>query len=300
VGARAARRARAPSSVAAGQRKRKERGRARIPPTLTPHTPTPHTHTESLIASELAQGKTFAVPPSTTPPPPSGSPSSSPARPLLLSLSARHFRARRSPAAVGELSLIYAMDALATAASAAASPSASISPAAPKGDGRVISVVDMRGVGLANLDSETSKAVVRIAQAAYPERLAATVIYGAPAIFSAVWAVLGRLLAPASLGKVFFLPAGGDWGSPALRAAGVDAASIPACLGGAGGEAVRAVPIQAFARSVGLGPRGGAVVPLEAGLVDVAGDPLAGGGGARKEVEAGGGGGGLVVAARAG
>ena len=73
-----------------------------------------------------------------------------------------------------ELSLLYNMDAVARAAAAAAGePGAAAVPGygpAPGADGRVVSVLDMRGVGLANLDGDLSKLVVRVAQAAYPER----------------------------------------------------------------------------------------------------------------------------------
>ncbi len=180
----------------------------------------------------------------------------------MLSLSARHFRSARSPPQVGELSLLYAMDAVAAGASTAE--------AAGTGDGRVVSVVDMRGVGLANLDGPTSQAVVRLAQAAFPERLAATVLYGAPSIFGAIWSLVSRLLAPASAGKVFFLSEGGDWS----KVPGVDPALVPACLGGGGGGPPP-VPIQAFARSVGLGPAGAPVVGLRADVQAAVGDPLA-------------------------
>ena len=239
-----------------------------------------HTITEALIAPELVLGKTFASPPAISPG------SGGLARPLLLSLSARHFRSHRSPPAVGELSLVYTMDAVATAAAAAAKDRT--------GDGRVVSVVDMRGTGLANLDSATSKAVVALAQAAYPERLAATVIFGAPAIFGAVWSLLARLLAPASLGKVFFLNSGEDWS----KVPGVDGALIPACLSGGGGGPP-AMPIQTFARAVGLGPAGGVVVGLSAGVPAVAGDPMMTGGVGGNNGDKARAGGGFAIPARA-
>ena len=73
-------------------------------------------------------------------------------------------------------------------------------------------------------------------------------------------------------------------------------ADLKAALAGSG---VAAVPIQAFARSVGLGPPGGRVVPLEAGLVAVPGDPMveaAAVGGKQGGDQRGG----VLVAARAG
>ena len=99
------------------------------------------TPTEAAIAKELAAGKTYF----------SASPDSR-GRPYILSPSSRHNRADRDLAA-SRLSLVYAMDAAARAADAAKG-----------GDGRVVSVIDARGIGLANLDPEVSKLVVEVAQ----------------------------------------------------------------------------------------------------------------------------------------
>jgi len=73
-------------------------------------------------------------------------------RSYIFSPSNRHFRAARDLSA-SKLSLIYAMDCAARQADSAAN-----------GDGRVLSVIDARGVGLANLDPDVSKLVVEIAQ----------------------------------------------------------------------------------------------------------------------------------------
>ena len=100
--------------------------------------------TEAAIAKELAAGKTWF----------SAAPDSR-GRPYILSPSARHARAGRDLAA-SRLALVYAMDAAARAADAAKARGA--------GDGRVVSVIDARGVGLANLDPEVSKLVVETAQ----------------------------------------------------------------------------------------------------------------------------------------
>lgn len=100
--------------------------------------------TEAAIAKELAAGKTWF----------SAAPDSR-GRPYILSPSNRHVRATRDLAA-SRLSLVYAMDAAARAADAAK--------AKGTGDGRVLSVIDARGVGLSNLDPEISKLVVEVAQ----------------------------------------------------------------------------------------------------------------------------------------
>lgn len=103
-----------------------------------------NTLTEAVISKELAAGKTwFSASPDTR------------GRPYILSPSNRHQRSTRDLAA-SRLALVYAMDAAARAADAAK--------ASGVGDGRVVSVIDARGVGLANLDPEVSKMVVEIAQ----------------------------------------------------------------------------------------------------------------------------------------
>ena len=102
------------------------------------------TTTEAAIARELASGKTWF----------SSSPDSR-GRPYILSPSNRHLRAERDLNA-SRLALVYAMDSAAKLADAAK--------AKGKGDGRVVSVIDARGLGLANLDPEVSKLVVEVAQ----------------------------------------------------------------------------------------------------------------------------------------
>ena len=155
------------------------------------------------------------------------------------------------------------------------------------GDGRVVSVIDARGAGLANLDPEASKLVVEVAQVKkrrrkrgsgvfflpslslspfshsyalpdtkkkkrvqdhYPERSLTTFIFGAPSAFAAIVQLLLPLISPSSRGKVKFVKAGGDWAAAAAAAA-VDAASLPRVLGGTGPDAV---PVQVAARAVGI------------------------------------------------
>ena len=167
----------------------------------------------------------------------------------MVSFSAAHARAPKN--AVGKkaadmtLALVYAMDAASRLADAG------------PGDGRCVSVVDARGVGLAHLDASAARAVVAVAQNHYPERSLATYVYGAPKTFAALVTLLLPLLAPASRGKVVFVAANG--GAPAAAAwahvPGVDAASLPAEIGGGAGPAE---PVQAAARRAGVVAAGGA------------------------------------------
>ena len=115
------------------QKKKKNASKKKNPP-----------HAEAAIARELAAGKTWL----------SASPDSR-GRPYILSPSSRHLRSSRDLAA-SKLSLVYAMDAAARLADAAR--------ARGVGDGRVVSVIDARGVGLANLDPDVSRLVVEVAQ----------------------------------------------------------------------------------------------------------------------------------------
>lgn len=192
-----------------------------------PFTPLP----ERAIEAELVAGKTYLA----ARPDAAG-------RPLLLTASNRHLRAARDAAAM-ELALVYAMDVASLQADAT-------------GDGRVVSVMDARGVRGAHVDATVAKLVVDVAQNHYPERALHTHVYGSPRLFSALIAWLLPFIAPATRGKVTFVsgpPEPKTWAGAAC----VTVDTLPLEIGGRGGAAV---PVQDAARAVGL-VKGSAVPP---------------------------------------
>lgn len=68
----------------------------------------------------------------------------------------------------------------------------------------LLSVFDMTGFGLSNMDWDTATMVINIFQSYYPETLGHAIVWNAPTVFSAVWKIVKPMLDPVVREKVAF------------------------------------------------------------------------------------------------